>query len=877
MPIMSPSTVAADAIGNLWICGWNEGVFVLPRGEDQFKKVAPGPVPFDVRTFVDLGDGVMRLWVMRLLSMLRFPTRAWGAKRPLANFTNSAGEFLVDRDGSDWMATEGSIWRVPDVERLQGRVSPDDPSLEKFTPAEGLTSGDIEAIMEDREGSVWIATSGGLDRFRPRNAVSTALQRSDSGIDLVAGGQGAVWASSPEILKDCRNGKQVPGSPPDIQFAFKDPDGAIWYWAGHDASASPGHDASASLWRWDRGQFVKSVLVHPGSTRWNQWGLPFPPYSTPIRALTRDGAGDLWISSQGRGVFRQDQGVWSQVEMLKGEPDVTAYAAANDRQGRVWLSYPERKKVARWDQGSIQVFSSENGLSIDAVNALVESGREMWAGGDSGVGFFRDDNFHRVEPAEGAEFGQVSGILVTPLYGVWLTASGAIAHIPQNEVQLVLQDSHHKVQYETFDLVTDLVEPPEILPHKTAVMGTDGILWFATPRGVIRIDPAHLRRNQVPPLVAIRSVLASGRTYSVYTDPVLPPHTTRLRIAYSVLSLSIPERVRSRYRLVGSDVEWQDAGARVEVPYNNLGPGKYTFQVSGGNNDGVWNEAGASLTFTILPAFYQTAWLRLSYVAAGGMLFWLVYRLRLRQMTARVRLRYAERLDERTRIARELHDTLLQSFHVLLFRFQAVDNLLPARPGEAKQTLESALDDAAQAITEARDAVHELRSSTVVTNDLAAALTALGEELVAHHTPSSSSPDSAAFLVEVEGTPQELHPILRDEVYRITGEALRNAFRHARARRIEVDIRYDERELRVRIRDDGSGIDPSVLGHEGLAGHWGLPGMRERAERIGGHMDLWSVLGAGTEVELRIPASIAYQAKAGRSFRLFRKKMGTSS
>jgi signal transduction histidine kinase len=213
----------------------------------------------------------------------------------------------------------------------------------------------------------------------------------------------------------------------------------------------------------------------------------------------------------------------------------------------------------------------------------------------------------------------------------------------------------------------------------------------------------------------------------------------------------------------------------------------------------------------------------------------------------------------------------------LLFRFQAVDNLLPARPGEAKQTLESALDNAAQAITEARDAVHELRSSTVVTNDLATALTALSEELAAHHTPSSSSQDSATFLVEVEGTPQELHPVLRDEIYRIAGEGLRNAFRHARARRIEVEIRYGERELRVRIRDDGSGIDPSLLRHEGLVGHWGLPGMRERAERIGGNMDLWSELGAGTEVELRIPASIAYQAHAGRSFRLFRKRTGTIS
>src|SRR6266852_5483120 len=250
--------------------------------------------------------------------------------------------------------------------------------------------------------------------------------------------------------------------------------------------------------------------------------------------------------------------------------------------------------------------------------------------------------------------------------------------------------------------------------------------------------------------------------------------------------------------------------------------------------------------------------------------------MRVLQIARAIGARFDERLAERTRIARELHDTLLQSFHGLIFRFQAADNLLPARPTEAKQTIESALDDAAQAITEARDAVHELRSSAVVTSDLAAAVTALGEELAVHHTTAAASQDSATFLVEVEGAPQDLHPVLRDEIYRIAGEGLRNAFRHARARRVEVEIRYDERQLQVRIRDDGSGIDPSVLSHEGRAGHWGLPGMRERAKRIGGQIDLWSELGAGTEVELRVPASIAYHTYAGRSFRLFRKKTGKS-
>jgi signal transduction histidine kinase len=244
--------------------------------------------------------------------------------------------------------------------------------------------------------------------------------------------------------------------------------------------------------------------------------------------------------------------------------------------------------------------------------------------------------------------------------------------------------------------------------------------------------------------------------------------------------------------------------------------------------------------------------------------------------SAAIAQEFGVRMEERTRIARELHDTLLQSFHGLILRFQAAENLLPARPSEAKEALEKALDRADQALAEGRDAVHDLRSATVVTNDLAAAVATLGEELAGHDTTGAASRNSPVFLVDVEGTPQDLHPIPQDEIYRIAREALRNAFRHARARRIEVEIRYGVRELRVRIRDDGSGIAPSAL-RDGPAGHWGLTGMRERAGRIGGQMDLWSELGAGTEVELRVPASIAYQTYAGGRFRLFREWTGTNS
>ena len=237
-----------------------------------------------------------------------------------------------------------------------------------------------------------------------------------------------------------------------------------------------------------------------------------------------------------------------------------------------------------------------------------------------------------------------------------------------------------------------------------------------------------------------------------------------------------------------------------------------------------------------------------------------MYLYRLRQLAKEFNIRLEERVGERTRVARELHDTLLQSFQGLLLRFQAATNFLPGRPEEARKTLESTIDQAAQAITEGRDAVQGLRSSTKVTNDLACAITTLGQELAA----SETNPNAAEFHVEVEGTSRDLHPILRDEVYRIAAEAVRNAFKHAQAKRIEVEIRYDERQLRLRVRDDGKGIDAKHLKEEGRAGHYGLRGMRERAKLMGGKLTVWSELDAGTEVELRIPASRAYETSSAR-------------
>jgi signal transduction histidine kinase len=361
----------------------------------------------------------------------------------------------------------------------------------------------------------------------------------------------------------------------------------------------------------------------------------------------------------------------------------------------------------------------------------------------------------------------------------------------------------------------------------------------------------HLSLNKIPPPVQIEQITADRKVYEASSKLRLPPLVRDLEIDYTALSLVAPEKNRFRYKLEGRDRDWQDAGNRRQAFYGDLAPRNYRFRVMASNNSGVWNQTGAVFDFSIAPAYYQTSWFQASCIAALLALIWGLYRYRLHQIARQFNARLEERVGERTRIARDLHDTLLQSFQGLMLRLQVVDNLMP--DGRAREELELALERADQAIAEGRDAVHALRTSATTTNDLAQALTALGDELAGE--------DTAGFRLVVEGPAGDLHPIIRDEVYRIAREALRNAFSHARARQIEVEITYASQMFRLRIRDDGAGMAPAIL-EEGRPGHYGLPGMRERAKEIGAKLSIWSGIGAGTEIELSIDGSIAYGTSA---------------
>jgi signal transduction histidine kinase len=376
------------------------------------------------------------------------------------------------------------------------------------------------------------------------------------------------------------------------------------------------------------------------------------------------------------------------------------------------------------------------------------------------------------------------------------------------------------------------------------------------------VNPSQINDNSVPALPHIEAITADNNTANLAGSVRIPPSPRRVSFEFTGLSLAAPGRIRFRYFLEKFDRSWSRPVAAREAVYTNLGPGSYRFRLVASNSEGLWNGPEAAIGFEVDPTLSETWWFRSAIVLCVGLVALAAYIMRIRQLTRLLNARFEERLAERVRVARELHDTLLQSFQGLLLRFQTAYALFDTRPADAKEVLASSIDQTAQAITEGREAVQGLRASTDDSTDLAQAITTRGEQLVAE----ASSSTSVGLDVEVEGTPRNLRPIVRDEIYQVASEALRNAFRHAEAQQIEVDIRYDQRQFRLRVRDDGKGIDATFLTAEGRKGHFGLHGMRERAKLMGGKLTVWTAAQSGTEIELILPAARAYAAAPRRSW-----------
>jgi signal transduction histidine kinase len=466
----------------------------------------------------------------------------------------------------------------------------------------------------------------------------------------------------------------------------------------------------------------------------------------------------------------------------------------------------------------------------------------------------------------------ISGIVETRDGDLWLNGLSGIFHISKTEISEALRNTSYRVKGEHFGRRDGLPGvPTQMHPLPTAIEGTDGRLWFALQNGVVWLDPTTYSEHRVPPpAITIESVSADDKGYVPASSLAFSARTSSVQISYAAVSLSDPEAIRFRYKLQETDEGWHEVAAAGPVTYRNLPPASYHFNVTASDSNGIWSNKVATADFTILPAFYQTLWFRSLCAITFAVLLAGLYQLRLKHLTRQYSIRVEERVHERTRIARDLHDTLLQSSQASLIHMQAARNLFPRRPEQAVENLDSAINMAAGAIAEGRDAIQQLRCPTAAQGDLPHLLNVTGQELA---RLQETKGNSVIFRVLIEGEKQELEPLLQDEIYRIACELLRNAFQHAEASQIEVEVRYERRFLRVHVRDNGKGIDTDILNEGRRAGHWGLPGMTERAKRIGAQLDFWSEAGRGTEVQLTVPASVAYRERLTRAgiFRYFLK------
>lgn len=829
-----------DRAGTLWVVTGEELVFLRSgarrfesTGEKVDRQAVLGCAPDGT---LWLSDGLHGTRALPGLSA-DHPHVAASARQPTPGAFARVKRLLFDREGHLWGtdANDGGVYRTRSLREISDGRSLDATDLRwVFKRRNGLTSDVAVPMVQDVEGDVWVGTNLGLDSFRINNVkvLPDIVVSPSSHYGVSVDRHGTVWVANNGALFriDSRGAARVPGAFPDALDIHAAPDDALWL------------NSKSGLWKLERG-VLRAIPLPDDAARGN------------IQALTADATDGLWIAVLNRGAFHWNGERWRHWD---GDPvlaTLTPTAMAMDAAGRIWFGYPG-SLLARLDGDTVRRFSSVDGLRVGNVTTLTAAGDAVWVGGESGLARSTAGGFQSLSMAGIDVLTGISGIARANNGDIWVNASRGVVRIEASSLDRAFAQASRHAEVTVFD---DRDGLPGIalqaIAVPSAVADAQGRVWFATNQGVAWLDPGHLYRNRLPPPVLLRSLTANGRVYPVAAAALeLPPRVANVRLDYTATSLSMPDRVRFRYRLDGVDDRWQDAGGRREAYYANLGPGRYLFRVMAANDDGVWSDAGARLDFTIRPMFYQTRWFAALGVLLGVLLVAALFVLRSRQVARRVRGRLEERHAERERIARELHDTLLQGVQGVVLCFQAAAERVPT-DSTTRALLERALDRADEVLVEGRDRVRDLRSSDEAGRDLPHALLELGEEL--------AGACNTAFRVVVYGSVRAIDPLVRDELHGISREALVNAFQHARASEIEVEIDYGMDELCLRIRDNGIGIDPAIVAAGGRSGHWGMVGMHERASAMGARMNVWSRPESGTEVEVRVPATVAHgRAKA---------------
>ncbi|WP_431266249.1 histidine kinase [Roseateles chitinivorans] len=867
VPADPVDAMVLDRDRTLWVMG-NDHVYQLRHGVSRFEQ---SPVTIRGSNFSNLvlhPDGAAMVCQAARVQALTPPLTpsamqgvpAW-VDRPVDLGDNRCG---FDRSGQLWFGGPKGGGRFPPAPRPVG-TAPSGTRLEQPEPV-SLPAGLTSRVLEDLEGNLWFATRSGLERIRTPALRKLPFEPAAMEFALAPAGDRGVWigASTGRIARAHPGIEERIATDPHfdigIDVVYTDPAGTLWIAAGD------------SIWqRRPDGRWRRSVR---GAAAVATGGYAY----SSIEAMTQDMHGAMWVSVLRVGVYRVIGDQWTLWGGRTDMPRHNVTALFTDPAGRVWFGY---------DDGLVQVLdgdrfttavaagpaaSAASGAStassassapaprvpaLGEVSVFEQQGRTLWIGSQKGLWRLEESGaLHAVEGLQGA-FTGVTGIVPTAAGDLWLSTVEGAVRLGADALREARAEPGRRVRHELLDHLDGLPGVPD------AAVGNNGRIWFATVDGVVWIDPSRRPRNTVAPTVVLKSVLADGAVYpfSPEAPTRLPLRTRDLKITFTATSLTMPERVRFRYRLVDADAQpdaadtgsaasaasagWQDIGNHREVYFRDLAPGRYRFEVGASNNDGLWSDAGAGVEVVIPPAFVQTPWFLVLCVMVALALLWWLSVMRLRAVNDRLRLRLEERMVERERIARELHDTFLQAVQGLMLRFHSAMEVIPAHE-PARRLMEQALDSADEVTALGRDAVLNLREPADESIDLAADLHLIGERW--------SLDTGIAFVAEVQGEARALDPIVLQECQRLATEALNNAFRHAEAATVRLDIVHASRAFTLQVSDDGRGFDTA---HR-HSGRWGLVGMRERAARLRATLEIRSGT-RGTTVRLRVPARLAYR------------------
>jgi signal transduction histidine kinase len=729
---------------------------------------------------------------------------------------------LRDRDDNVWLGTSNGLFRM----NSQGVSFSDEATLG--------AGGTVNALFEDREGNLWVGGTQGLERIRDSAFVTysqaTGLPWEHSG-PLYADVENRIWSAPTDGgLFVMRNGSSVervqgPGLVKDVVYSIGGQKNEIWLGR---------QQGGLTRLRFEGGKIASQTYTETNGLAQNS-----------VYAVYESRDGTVWAGTLSGGVSRLKNGHFATYTTANGLLSNTINSIAETRDGLIWVA--TANGLSSWSAGSWKTYTARNGLPSDSVNCLFEdSTGTLWIGTAKGIGFVQSGTIQSPHQVPDFLREPIFGIQDDRTGGLWIVTANHVVRVDRDKLMHSLVSAADVREYASSD---GLESTEGVNRQRSVVADASGRIWFSMARGLSVLDPTRFAGNSVPAIAHVEAISADGNAIGLGDSIHVPASRKRIVFGYTGLSLAAPERIVFRYFLDGFDRNWSEPTTAREAVFTNLGPGSYKFRVMASNSEGVWNGSETAIPFQVDPAFWQTWWFRLAGVVVIGLAVLAFFRLRESRLTEQMNIRFEERLAERTRIAQELHDTLLQGVISASMQLHVVADQV-ASDSSLKPSINRILTLLRRVTQEGRNAVGGLRSSKNF--DLGQALSEIPREF--------SGQDQVGFRVIVAGSTRRLHPAIQDEIYNIGREALTNAFRHSRADVTEVELEYTTLQLRLLIRDNGVGIDPEVM-RTGRDGHWGLSGMRERAKGIGGTLRVLSRPEAGTEIELIVPSHIAFVSK----------------